>query len=73
MIDVIAVITAQGEHTMNGIPAEPANIPPATPPEPPKLLKKPRVAAPKANVAPSKARSGNKAAHLARVNGDARA
>jgi Protein of unknown function (DUF3489) len=46
---------------MNGIPAETANTPAAAPAEQPKLPKKPRVAAHKANVAPSKARSGHKA------------
>jgi hypothetical protein len=61
VIHVIAVITAKGERTMNGIPAETANTQAAAPAEQPKLPKKPRVAARKANVAPSKARSGNKA------------
>jgi hypothetical protein len=61
VIHLIAVITAEGERTMNGIPAETANTPAAAPAERPKLPKKPRVAAHKANVAPSKARSGHKA------------
>ncbi len=47
---------------MNGIPAETANTQASTPPEQPKLPKKPRVAAHGPNVAPSKARSGHKAA-----------
>jgi hypothetical protein len=61
VIHVIAVITAKGERTMNGIPAETANTQAAAPAEQPKLPKKPPVAAQKANVAPSKARLGNKA------------
>jgi hypothetical protein len=60
VIHVIAVITAQGERTMNGISAETANTPAAAPVEQPKLPNKPRVAAHKANVAPPKARSGHK-------------
>jgi uncharacterized protein DUF3489 len=62
VIDVIAVITAtRRTHYMNGIPAETANTQAAAPAEQPKLPKKPRVAAHRAKVAPSKARSGNKA------------
>ena len=46
---------------MNGIPAETAHTEAAATAEQPKPAKKPRVAAHKANVAPSKARSGHKA------------
>jgi hypothetical protein len=53
---------------MNGIPAESANIPAAAPAEAPKLPKKPQVAAHRANVATSKARSGNKAAPAKKAN-----
>jgi hypothetical protein len=72
VIHVIAVITAQGERTMNGIPAESANIPAASPAEQPKLPQKPQVAAHKVNVAPSKARSGNKAAPAKKADKGAR-
>jgi hypothetical protein len=67
-IHVIAVITAQGERTMNGIPAESANIPAAAAAEQPKPPKKPRVGAHRANVAPSKVRSANKAAPAKKAN-----
>ena len=46
---------------MNGIPVETANTPAAAPAEQPKLPPKPRVAAHRAHVAPSKARSRHKA------------
>ena len=46
---------------MNGIPIETANTEAGTPAEQPTPAKKPRSAAQKAHVAPSKARSGNKA------------
>ena len=46
---------------MNGIPVETANTEAGAQTEQPKPAKKPRAAAQKAHVAPSKARSGNKA------------
>ena len=46
---------------MNGIPAETANTEAGAPAAEPTPAKKPRSAAQKAHVAPSKARSGNKA------------
>lgn len=46
---------------MNGIPAETANTEAGAPAEQPKPAKKPRSAAQKAHVAPSKTRSGKKA------------
>jgi hypothetical protein len=61
VIHVIAVITAKGERTMNGIPVETANTEAGAPAEQPKPAKKPRSAAQKAHVAPSKARSGKEA------------
>jgi hypothetical protein len=61
VIHVIAVITAKGERTMNGIPAETANTEAGARAEQPKPAKKPRSAAQKAHVAPSRASSGNKA------------
>jgi hypothetical protein len=61
VIHGIAVITAQGERTMNGIPVETANTEAGAPAEEPKPAKRPRVAAHKAHVAPSRAKSGNKA------------
>jgi hypothetical protein len=61
VIYVIAALTAKGERTMNGIPAETANTQAVAPAEQPRLPQKPWVAAHKANAAPSKARSGNKA------------
>jgi hypothetical protein len=59
VIDVIAVITAKGERTMNGIPAETANPQSVAPAEQPKLPQKPRAAAHRPNVALSKAKSGH--------------
>jgi hypothetical protein len=61
VIHGIAVITAKGEHNMNGIPAETASSEQTAPAEEPKPAKKPRAAAHRAHVAPSKAKSGNKA------------
>jgi hypothetical protein len=61
VIHVIAVITAQGEHNMNGIPTETVNSEAAATAEQPKPAKKPRAAAHRAHVAPSKAKSGKKA------------
>ena len=46
---------------MNGIPVETANTEAGAPAEQPTPAKKPRAAAHKAHVAPSRARSGNKA------------
>ena len=57
---------------MNGIPAESANIPSAAAAEQPKPTKKPRVAAHRANVAPSKAKSANKAAAAKKATKGAR-
>jgi hypothetical protein len=56
---------------MNAISAETANAPAAAPAEPPKLSKKPRVAAQPTDVAPSKARSGRKANPAKKANKDA--
>jgi hypothetical protein len=61
VIHVIAVLTAQGERSMNGIPEETANTQARAPAEAPTPAKKPRVAAHRAHVAPSKAKSGKKA------------
>ena len=46
---------------MNGIPEETANTQASAPAEEPAPAKKPRVAAHRAHVAPSRAKSGNKA------------
>jgi hypothetical protein len=67
VIYVIAVITAKGEHAMNGIPAETANTEAGAPAEQPTPAQKPRAAAQKAHVAPSKARSGKKASPAKRA------
>jgi hypothetical protein len=72
VIYVIAVITAQGERKMNDIPAEAANTQTATPAEQPKPAKKPRVAAPRADVAPSKTKSGHKATPVKKANKSAK-
>jgi hypothetical protein len=61
VIHGIAVITAKGEHNMNGIPAETVNSEAAATAEQPTPAKKPRAAAHRADVAPSKAKSGKKA------------
>ncbi|MGD0778460.1 MAG: DUF3489 domain-containing protein, partial [Candidatus Solibacter sp.] len=61
VIHVIAVITAKGKRNMNGIPAVTVNTEAGAPTQEPKAGKKPRVAAQKAHVAPSKAKSGKKA------------
>jgi hypothetical protein len=61
VIHGIAVITAKGEHNMNGIPAETTNSEQTALAEEPKPAKKPRAAAHRAHVAPSKATSGKKA------------
>jgi len=61
VIHVIAVITAKGKRNMNGIPAETPNNEAGTLAEQPKPAKKPRAAAHRAHVAPSKARSGKQA------------
>jgi hypothetical protein len=53
---------------MNGIPVETDNTPAAAPVEQPKRPKKPRVAAPAADVAPSKARSGQRATSAKKAN-----
>jgi len=53
---------------MNGIPAETANIPAAAPAEQQKLPKKPRVAAHARDVAPSKAKSGQRATSAKKAN-----
>ena len=72
VIYVIAVITAKGKRTMNGIPEDTANIEAGIPALQPKPVKKPRVAAPKAHVAPSKAKSGNQASPAKRANKSAK-
>jgi hypothetical protein len=61
VIHVIAVFTAQGERSMNAIPAEVANTEAGAPAQQPKPAKKPRSAAQKAHVAPSKASLGKQA------------
>ena len=53
---------------MNSIPAETANTGASTPAEPPKPAQKPRVAAHRAHVAPTKARSGHKASPAKKAN-----
>src|SRR5580700_11285270 len=53
---------------MNGIPVETDNTPAAAPVEQPKQPKKRRVAAPAADVAPSKARSGQRATSAKKAN-----
>ena len=53
---------------MNGIPAETAHADAGAPAEEPKPASKPRVAAHKAHVGPSKARSGHKAAPAKKAN-----
>ena len=53
---------------MNGIPAETANTEAGAPAEQPKPAQKPRVAAHRAHVAPSKARSGHKASPAKKAN-----
>jgi hypothetical protein len=58
---VIAVITAKGERSMNGMPEETANTQASAPAEEPAPAKKPRSAAHRAHVAPPKAKSGKKA------------
>lgn len=57
---VVAVITAQGEITMNVVPENVAKTE-AAPPAEPTPAKKPRVAARARNVAPGKAKSGKQA------------
>jgi hypothetical protein len=61
VIHVIAVITAKGERSMNGIPEETANTQASAPTEEVTAAKKPRVAAHRAHVAPPKAKSGKQA------------
>jgi hypothetical protein len=68
VIHVIAVITAQGERTMNGIPAVTVNTEAGAPAEQPKPAKKPRSAAQRAHVAPSKATSGKQASPAKKAN-----
>ena len=53
---------------MNGIPEETANTQASAPAEAPTPVKKPRVAAHRAHVAPCKARSGNKASPAKKAN-----
>ena len=53
---------------MNGIPAETANTEAGAPAEQPPPAQKSRSAAQKAHVAPSKARSGNKATPAKKAN-----
>jgi hypothetical protein len=61
-IHMIAVITAQGENTMNQIPEQPANTEVTTPATEPTATKRRRVAAQTRRVAPGKAKSAKKAA-----------
>jgi hypothetical protein len=68
VIHVIAVITAQGERTMNGIPAVTVNTEAGAPAAEPKPAKKPRSAAQRAHVAPSKATSGKQASPAKKAN-----
>ncbi|MGO9013282.1 MAG: DUF3489 domain-containing protein [Bryobacteraceae bacterium] len=56
---------------MNGSPAETANTGAGTRAEPPKPARKPRVAAHRAHVAPSRARSGHKASPAKKANAGA--
>jgi hypothetical protein len=67
-MDGIAVITAQGERSMNGIPAETASTQAGAPAEQPTPAKKPRSAAHRAHVAVSRARSGKKASPAKKAN-----
>jgi outer membrane biosynthesis protein TonB len=53
---------------MNGIPEETANTQASAPAEQPKPAKKPHVAAHRAHVAPSQARSGKKATPAKKAN-----
>jgi hypothetical protein len=53
---------------MNGIPAETAHTEAGAPAEEPKPANKPRVAAHRTHVAPSKARSGHKATPAKKAN-----
>src|ERR1035437_1852395 len=68
VIHVIAVITATGERTMNGIPAVTPNAEAGAPVAEPKPAKKPRSAAQNAHGAPSKSKSGNKATAAKKAN-----
>src|ERR1017187_9937022 len=68
VIDRIAVVTAQGERSMNGIPAETAHTGAGAPAEQPTPAKRPRSAARKAHVAPSRARSDKKATLAKKAN-----
>jgi len=68
VIHGIAVITAEGERNMNGSPAETANTGASAPAEQPTPAQKPRSAAQKAHVAPSKARSGKQATPATKAN-----
>ena len=62
MIDVVvAVITAQGENNMNGIPENAANDEASAPSGEPTPAKRPRVAAHRGHVAPSKGKPATKA------------
>ena len=53
---------------MNGIPAETANTEAGAPAEQPKAAQKPRVAAHRAHVAPSQARSGKQTTPAKKAN-----
>ena len=59
-IHVDAVITAQGENTMNQIPEQATNTEPSASSEP-VPAKRPRVAAPRRHVPPKKGKSAKKA------------
>jgi hypothetical protein len=68
VIHVIAVITAKGEPNMNGIPEETTRTGQIAPAEEPKAAKKPRSAAHRPHVAPTKAKSGKKASPAKKAN-----
>jgi hypothetical protein len=62
VIHVIAVITAQGENTMNEIPEQPANAAARAPATAPVPAQRPRVRAQTRHVATAKRKSAKKAA-----------
>jgi hypothetical protein len=65
---VVAVITAEGESSMNGIPEKDVNNAAGTPSGEPTPAKRPRVAAHGRHVAPSKGRSATKATPAKKAN-----
>jgi hypothetical protein len=68
VIHVIAVISAKGNRSMNGITEETPSAGLTTPAEGPKPDKKPRTAPAKAHVASAKANSGKKAGPAKKAN-----